>query len=272
MVSKASKRIEEEVIDPARRLLSSQFTLLGLSGPTIFVGDLHGDLRTARSALDLHTQKGTSHLVFLGDVVDRGKESLPVLELLLKAMMADPAHVHILRGNHETLVPNTEYGFKAELERRGVGDLHLPFNELFSQMPVAAVLDGRVLAVHGGVPEEIPSLEEIGSIRKGVIEPDGSRDHMLLGLLWNDPDEDVQQFGENTYRGYMRVFGRKAFESFAEKNDIEMIVRGHQRWQQGFRWFFGTKVLSLFSCTSYSSNVSPKAALVKGPAVTMLDL
>jgi serine/threonine-protein phosphatase PP1 catalytic subunit len=226
-----------------------------LFGKTLAIGDLHGDLRAARSAVNIFSSKGYTNLLFLGDNVDRGPDSMPVLELLLGEMLKDPEHVHLLRGNHETLWVNAQHGFKDELSRRKLLDLHLPINDVFSLLPVAAVIDNLVFAVHGGVPEGMPTLDEIKTIKKGIVDPADKDDTLLLGLMWNDPKEGTMGFGPNDYRGYMRTFGVDIFKAFLEKNGLERMIRGHQRWMDGYRYFFDEKLLSVFSCASYSPKV-----------------
>jgi serine/threonine-protein phosphatase PP1 catalytic subunit len=264
--------IEQDLLGPARKLLTPRPSLIRLSGPTLVVGDLHGDLRAVTSAVNIFRSKGPSNLLFLGDYVDRGPDSWPVLELLFGEMLKDPDHVHLLRGNHETLWVNEEHGFKDELQRRKLLELHLPINDVFSLLPVAAVLDNLVFAVHGGVPETLTSLDMIKGLKKGVIEPDDKKDALLLGLMWNDPKEGSVGFGPNDYRGYMRTFGIDAFKAFLERNGLERMVRGHQRWKEGYRYFFDEKLLSIFSCASYSPQVRTKAALVEGTNITIIDL
>jgi serine/threonine-protein phosphatase PP1 catalytic subunit len=264
--------LEHDLIGPAGQRFRAQPSLLRFSGTTLVVGDLHGDLRAAGSAVERFKKGGLEHLLLLGDYVDRGQQSVGVLELLLSEHLKDPDHVHMLRGNHETLWVNEQHGFKDELEVRGIEGLHRPFNEMFSLMPVAAVIDNVVFAVHGGVPEGLPTFDDIKALRKGIVEPNDSDDRLLLGLLWNDPKESLQDFAPNAYRGYMNVFGRRAFKAFMEKNGIGKIVRGHQRWPDGYRYFFDERLLSVFSCASYCPNVRTKAAIVDGPNIKIVDL
>jgi diadenosine tetraphosphatase ApaH/serine/threonine PP2A family protein phosphatase len=267
-----AQEIERDLLGPARELLTSRPSLIRLSGRTLVVGDLHGDLKAATSAVKIFVSKGYTNLLFLGDYVDRGPDSWPVIELLFGQMLKDPDHVHLLRGNHETLWVNDQHGFKDELQRRKLRDMHMPINEVFSLLPVAAVIDNLVFAVHGGVPEVQSTLDDIKAINKGIIEPDDKKDMLLLGLMWNDPKEGITGFGPNDYRGYMRTFGSDAFNAFLKNTGLERMVRGHQRWKEGFRYFFDEKLLSVFSCASYSPQVRTKAALVEGTIFTIVDL
>lgn len=101
------------------------------------VGDVHGCadlLETLLTAVlqDIERRRATkSHLVFLGDYIDRGPDSRGVLDCLAKIVPVPDLEVHFLRGNHEermeafltqpALGPGwCEYGGRAALGSFGV--------------------------------------------------------------------------------------------------------------------------------------------------------
>lgn len=66
----------------------------------IFIGDIHGEYTKLKDLLeDLHIQP-EDELIFLGDYIDRGKDSKGVLEILRKLKEKLP-NVRLLWGNHE---------------------------------------------------------------------------------------------------------------------------------------------------------------------------
>lgn len=68
---------------------------------TAFVGDIHGNLGALNGIVDLLTNDSKiDHIVFLGDYINKGRESAKVLARLLELSAAGIATA--LRGNHET--------------------------------------------------------------------------------------------------------------------------------------------------------------------------
>ena len=66
---------------------------------TYVIGDLHGALTLLQSLLDLLPLQPQDHLVFLGDYMDRGDES--VATVLFLGQMATTQRCIFLRGNHD---------------------------------------------------------------------------------------------------------------------------------------------------------------------------
>jgi len=70
-----------------------------MTGEIAFVGDVHGSLRPLRALSSELLKRDVAHLVFLGDYINKGRDSLAVLEFLLDLSLRHK--VTALRGNHE---------------------------------------------------------------------------------------------------------------------------------------------------------------------------
>lgn len=89
------------VCQAAREVLLSQPTLIELSPPVKIVGDTHGQYQDLLRLFEMCGFPPQSNYLFLGDYVDRGKQSLETILLLLCYKVKYPENFFLLRGNHE---------------------------------------------------------------------------------------------------------------------------------------------------------------------------
>jgi hypothetical protein len=149
----------------ARAILVAEPRVIRLPAPAVVVGDIHGD-KIDLDALAAHVwPDGVAKLpgggvVFLGDYVDRGSDSVAVVCTLFAMKVTSPAAVVLLRGNHEDRTVNCRaagsgMGFKEECRKRfgWQGDMvWAACNDAFDCLPIAAIISDSVFCAHGGVP------------------------------------------------------------------------------------------------------------------------
>lgn len=187
-------------------------------------GDVHGQYSDLLRLFDYGGYPPQSNYLFLGDYVDRGKQSLETICLLLAYKIKYPENFFLLRGNHECASVNRIYGFYDECKRRFSVKLWKTFTDCFNCLPVAALIDEKILCMHGGLSPELNKLDQILNLNRPTDVPDTG---LLCDLLWSDPSNDAQGWAMND-RGVSYTFGPDKVSEFLEKHDLDLICRAHQ--------------------------------------------
>ena len=89
------------ICQASRDIFLSQPMLIELLPPVKIVGDVHGQYSDLIRLFEMCGFPPASNYLFLGDYVDRGKQSLETFLLLLCYKIKYPENFFLLRGNHE---------------------------------------------------------------------------------------------------------------------------------------------------------------------------
>ena len=252
---------EEEIkflIEKSLPIIREQKMLIELEAPLHICGDIHGQYYDLLRIFDHCGYPGEFTYLFLGDYVDRGKQSLETICLLLCYKIKYPDKVTLLRGNHESSVTNRIYGFYDECKRRYNVRIWKSFTELFNYLPVAALIDDKILCMHGGLSPELKNIQNISDIPRPTDIPDTG---LLCDLLWSDPDKDVAEYDEND-RGVSVIFGEKIVTEFNKKNDLDLIIRAHQVVDDGYEFFAQRQLITIFSAPNYCGEFDNSAGIM----------
>ena len=95
---------------------------------------------------------------------------------------------------------------------------------------LGAVIDGKVLCVHGGLSPEIRTLDQIRVIARAQEIP---HEGAFCDLVWSDP-EDVGTWAVSP-RGAGWLFGNKVATEFNHVNGFQLIARAHQLVNEGYK-------------------------------------
>jgi len=237
----------------------AQDPLLELEAPIKVVGDIHGQYHDLLRLFEFGGFPPESNYLFLGDYVDRGKQSLEVITLLIAYKMKFPENFFMLRGNHECAAITRIYGFYDECKRRYSIKVWKIFTDLFNKLPFCATIDDRVFCVHGGLSPAVTSFELIRRIQRPTDVPEAG---MVCDFLWADPDIDIAGWAEND-RGVSYIFGVDIVTNFLKKHQLDVVVRAHQVVADGFEFFPGRKLITLFSAPNYCGEFDNAAAMLE---------
>ena len=140
--------------------------LADLISPLQICGDIHGQYYDLLRLFEYGGFPPEANYLFLGDYVDRGKQSLETICLLLAYKIKYPENFFILRGNHECASINRIYGFYDECKRRYNIKLWKTFTDCFNCLPIAAIIDEKIFTMHGGLSPDLNSMEQIRRVMR----------------------------------------------------------------------------------------------------------
>ncbi|OQR88086.1 calcineurin-like phosphoesterase [Achlya hypogyna] len=244
------------------------------------VGDLHGQLDDLMLILRENGYPSPENpYVFNGDIVDRGSRSIEVSLIILIWMVVYPDAVHINRGNHEDKSITEVFGFMKECVAKYDAEVFDLYCVVFKWLPLATVLDKRILILHGGVTRESMTLEDMQKLPRQYYDLGKYRDvgrtkedkkmfkhmRMVKDILWSDPAA-APGWKENA-RGAGINYGPDHVYKFMVKNRLELIIRSHECVPKGFDWPFAAKgmLVTLFSASNYCGAANNMGCFMRIP-------
>ncbi|XXG80719.1 hypothetical protein AAC387_Pa09g1520 [Persea americana] len=262
----------DELCYAAEQLFMREPTVLQLKAPVKVFGDLHGQFGDLMRLFDEYGFPSTAgdityiDYLFLGDYVDRGQHSLETITLLLALKIEYPENIHLIRGNHEAADINALFGFRLEcIERMGENDgiwAWTRFNQLFNYLPLAALIEKKIICMHGGIGRSINSVEQIEKLERPITMDAGSI--ILMDLLWSDPTENdsIEGLRPNARGPGLVSFGPDRVTEFCKRNKLQLIIRAHECVMDGFERFAQGQLITLFSATNYCGTANNAGAIL----------
>eukprot|EP00029_Vermamoeba_vermiformis_P001172 TRINITY_DN1133_c0_g1_i1.p1 TRINITY_DN1133_c0_g1~~TRINITY_DN1133_c0_g1_i1.p1 ORF type:complete len:487 (+),score=149.98 TRINITY_DN1133_c0_g1_i1:1-1461(+) len=275
---KIHKKVVYQIGIEAKKLLQQQPTLVEISIPEdakmTVCGDVHGQFYDLLNIFKLNGLPSEKNMyLFNGDFVDRGSFSVEVLLTLLAWKLCYPNYFFLARGNHESKMMNKMYGFEGEMKKKYSEMAYDLYSEVFCVLPLAHVIENKVIVVHGGLfSKDGVTLEDIKNIDRNREPPEGG---LMSELLWSDP-QPVPGRGPSK-RGVGLAFGPDITKKFLETNKLELVIRSHEVKDQGYEIEADGKLITVFSAPNYCDQVGNKGAFIQftkadmKPKITSFD-
>ncbi|KAL3926507.1 MAG: hypothetical protein SGBAC_013452, partial [Bacillariaceae sp.] len=285
--SKLDKSYVQDILKDGKQLLAEVDSIYDLSLPRIelgedanssrkgitVVGDIHADFS---NMIHLFKVNGFPSLerpyIFNGDMTDKGEQSLECLLglLLIKRYCNECMYLHV--GNHETR-SFYKKTLKTQVMEMYDEETYESVRDLLLELPLGAVVDDRILVIHGGIPYNGFDLNELRHYKRGRdIDRDSVEGTLFHRAVWADPtdgdddwekpeDDDDDEEGDeddddeddiaDKKRGH---FTAVSTEAFLKKNSLQYIVRSHQIFKPGFQHHHGDKVITIHSSPKAKKN------------------
>jgi diadenosine tetraphosphatase ApaH/serine/threonine PP2A family protein phosphatase len=204
-------------------------------GRTIFIGDVHGCLSELGSLLEKLGEQDGDRFIFVGDLVDKGPDSLGVLQRVRDLCEAFPGSV-VVSGNHEE---------KASRQaKRGIfaepwAEQATPEDWAFIDAMPLTWADGGVRVVHGGIfpsllsnhPDAFEKIENRGEKwRKGGGKCMNRARRMLRIRFVGGPDRPEGVKGETGPGDMLALSENKPGDPFwsdVYEGEAGFVVYGH---------------------------------------------
>ncbi len=232
-----------------------------------FMGDIHGSVHALLRNLLLMQQMGylnddfsfadNVHMVFLGDLTDRGLQGVETVYTVLRLKNKNWGNVHMVRGNHENKSMVQKYGFEQEVkEKYGIffSEYMIRYADFCTTLPSALFLgfydEGAekmrfMQCSHGGIAPHHDPRSLLCSAEKQYEAISYREPQVGYHYEWNDVScvsatqrllagSDLEglsgiEWTHNPKRGsHSYIMHRDDITKLLHRNNLFMLMRGHQ--------------------------------------------
>jgi len=253
----------KQLCDLTKELLLEEANVQVVHAPVTICGDIHGQFFDLLELFRTGGEIPDTNYIFMGDFVDRGYYSLETFTLFMVLKVRYPDRITLLRGNHECRLTTQQYGFYDECQQKyGSANAWKYCTSVFDYLPLTALVEGKVLCVHGGLSPDIRTLDQVSTIRRNIEIP---HEGAFADLMWSDPDPDgsLTDTWHISERGAGWLFGSKVTKEFARINGLDLICRAHQLVQEGYKSMFDDVLVTVWSAPNYCYRCGNVASILE---------
>ena len=239
--------------------ITAGFAELNTPQNVVIIGDIHGDLNCLFHILknidyERFLADSRNKMIFMGDYVDRGSQSIGVLYTICFLKQKYPYSIILMRGNHEapSEFPFCSHDLLSKLvERYGANGKRIYIHKIlpfFRLLTLSTLIQNQVLIVHGGLPTRF--MEGTTDFKNSIATAhENIPNRWMEEILWNDPRQHIQndQEWELSRRGIGRHFGIDVSKNWLRLTKTKMIVRGHEPCK-GYKLDHDGMIVTIFSC------------------------
>jgi hypothetical protein len=217
------------------------------------VGDIHANYFNMINIFRLNggLPSKDNPYVFNGDLTDRGDHSIQCLLTALLIKIQCNECLHLLKGNHE--LSDFYHGMLEkqvlELYDQEIWEI---VRDVLNLLPLGIVIEQKVIVMHGGLPSDNLTLQELQSIKRTTDETEESRDQDLIeDIVWTDVMNENGVMDDDE-RG--KSIGPDISRRFLQQNHLQYMIRGHSYRASGFSKSHEGRVVTLHSAPMRDSD------------------
>lgn len=273
------------LIQECEEIMKQEPNVIRMRAPVKIFGNLNGQyidlLRAFENYGEPSERLGDGDIesfdyLFLGDYVDRGSKSIETICLLMALKVKHPDQIILLRGHHEDPQINVHYGLAQECRTRidedpsEANSVFSCLNKMFEYMPLCAIIEDKIICMHGGISQNLRTIEDLEVISKPITinhMPQTPEQQALMDLLWADPCENERESGfkPHTARsifGNIFKFGVDRVQKFLSDNKLGCLVRSHECVMEGYERNIPAEMITLFTATDYCGKYKNAGAIL----------
>lgn len=173
-----------------------------------------------------------------------------------------PDRVVLIRGNHEFRSMSDgmgEEGFLQHVKKTfanvaGWDVAYEACHAAFDFLPLAALVESRILILHGGLGDGSFSLSDLATIAR-PLRDDSVGPNFLTQVLWSDPSGSDAFMARGVHRNprgsSIAEFGPDITERFCKRNGVDVVIRSHQVVEEGVKFMHSGRIITVFSARNY---------------------
>lgn len=275
-----SKEEVDILLKEVAQIIHKEKTLVTVRSPVKVFGNLFGQYYDLMRFFEAYGNPSdvnpmgdiniTTYL-FLGDYCDRGNYSLEVLFLLFALKVKYPDSIILLRGHHEDENVNKKLGLFEDCEKQKFDPLLFSkLNAIFDILPLACLIDNKILCMHGGIGSRVNSLNEIAKIQRPFSisqEVKNADQQMIIDILYSEYSEDILDVALNeerdTYKyGFVTKFGRDRLAKFLNDNGLSLLITSHSWVTEGVKAYNNDRLVIVYSASNYMDKAGNIAGIL----------
>lgn len=242
----------KSVLLQAKDAFRGEGMLVDIEVPIVAVGDLRGNIFNLYNIMHKYELPPARRFLFLGNILGEAGFSLEVMMLIMAMKSIFPRHVFVIRGENEFQNSPIMNIFMRELSAQYSPELSTAVFDALAEIPLATKIFSNILCIHAGLPMWFQNLEELGNIDKRTLTLNNP---LIKGFVGQFCDQMLDN--------------SEVLNEFMDKNEISLIIRGHEKVAQGILISPDERIVTIYSGSADCSSLLEITSLDEISTVAM---